>query len=238
MNGQTTFITRGAQIAAEKGIMVVNSAGNSGGGSWHYITAPADGVDVFTIGAVNSSGDPAWFSSYGPTSDGRIKPDVDALGSGAAVIRQDGSIDFSSGTSFSSPIMAGAMACLIQAYPEVKPGEMRQKVRQSAHLFNNPTNQMGYGIPNFETAYNIMLAVQDANTQTEISVYPNPTSDVLNIHSNSPVKYVQLISLEGKIVRKFAQTSQLNLQDLPKGVYVLKVQLENGKTELKKVVKK
>lgn len=238
MNGQTAFITRGAQIAAEKGIMVVNSAGNSGGDSWHYITAPADGVDVFTIGAVNSSGDPAWFSSYGPTSDGRIKPDVDALGSGAAVIRQDGTIDFSSGTSFSSPIMAGAMACLIQAYPEVKPGEMRQKVRQSAHLFNNPTNQMGYGIPNFETAYNIMLAVQDVNTQTEISVYPNPTSDVLNIHSNSPVKYVQLISVEGKIVRKFAQTSQLNLQDLPKGVYVLKVQLENGKTELKKVVKK
>ncbi len=237
MNGQTTYITRGAQIAAEKGIMVVNSAGNSGNDAWHFITAPADGVDVFTIGAVQSDNTAAGFSSYGPTFDGRIKPDVDALGSNASVIRPSGQIDTSSGTSFSSPIMAGAMACFIQAFPETVPSVMRQKVRESAHLFNNPTTQLGYGIPDFGEAYESMMSVTDLSASA-ISIYPNPTTGILNIQSEKPVKQIQLISVEGKIVRKYNASNQLNIQELPKGVYVLKIQLENGKTEVQKVIKK
>ena len=237
MDGQTTFITRGAQIAAEKGIMVVNSAGNSGGDEWHFITAPADGVDVFTIGAVRSSGQASSFSSFGPTYDGRIKPDVDALGSGAAVIRPDGDIDEASGTSFSSPIMAGAMACFIQAFPDTVPTEMRQNVRETGHLFANPTAQLGYGIPDFGEAYEDMMSVSDVSEST-ISIYPNPTSGVVNIQSDKAIQQVQLISMEGKIVRKYNSTTQINIQELPKGVYVLKIQLENGKMEVQKLVKK
>src|SRR5690606_26070527 len=131
MDGETAFITRGAQIAAEKGIMMVNSAGNSGNDDWCYITAPADGFDVFTIGAVDSDGTPAPFSSFGPTPDGRIKPDVAAHGYQTAVINPNGEINGSYGTSFSSPIMAGAMACFIQAFPNIHPSVLRQKVRES-----------------------------------------------------------------------------------------------------------
>ncbi len=238
MDGQTTFITRGAQIAAEKGIMVVNSAGNSGSDPWHFITAPADGVDVFTIGAVRSDNTAASFSSYGPTADGRIKPDVDALGSGAAVIEPNGNIDFSSGTSFSSPIMTGAMACLIQAYPDVDPATMREKVRQSAHLYNNPTSQLGYGIPDFGEAYEDMMSVQDMDSNSLVQIYPNPSSGMVNIQSEKQVQQIQVISLEGKIIRKYNSSTQINIQDLPKGVYVLKIQLENGKTEVQNLIKK
>ncbi len=238
MDGQTTFITRGAQIAAEKGIMVVNSAGNSGSDPWHFITAPADGVDVFTIGAVRANGQAASFSSYGPTFDGRIKPDVDALGSGAAIIRPNGEIDEGSGTSFSSPIMAGAMACFIQAFPETVPMVMRQKVRESGHLFQNPTTQLGYGIPDFGEAYEDMMAVQDFIEASQVTIYPNPTSGIVNIQSEKAIRQIQLISMEGKIVRRYDAVNRLNIQELPKGVYVLKVQLENGEMNVQKLIKK
>jgi len=239
MDGQTAFITRGAQIATEKGIMVVVSAGNSGNDPWHYITSPADGVDVFTIGAVDGDGNPAGFSSYGPTPDGRIKPDVDARGSWATIIRTDGSIDYGSGTSFSSPIMTGAMACFIQAFPNVNPMEVRQTVRESANHYNNPTSQMGYGIPNFEVAYNDMLSVSDVSQQGNlISVYPNPASGKINIQSEKEIREVELISVEGKIVRKYSSANQLDLNSLPNGIYMLKIQLENGKTEVEKIIKR
>jgi serine protease AprX len=238
MDGQTAFITRGAQIAAEKGMMVVNSAGNSGNSDWHYITAPADGVDVFTIGAVDQWGIPAGFSSYGPSADGRIKPDVSARGRDAAIIRASGNLDYANGTSFSSPIMAGAMACFIQAHPDEHPASMRQIVRQTASHFNNPTNQLGYGIPNFEVAHNSMMSVVDVSSQNSVSIYPNPTSSILNIQSDKEISGLQLISVEGKLIRKYGNQTQLNMEELPKGVYILKVQLKNGQTEIKKVVKK
>jgi serine protease AprX len=238
MDGETAFITRGAQIAAEKGMMVVNSAGNSGNSEWHYITAPADGIDVFTIGAVDQWGIPAGFSSYGPSADGRIKPDVSARGRDAAIIRPSGSLDYANGTSFSSPIMAGAMACFIQAHPNEHPANMRQIVRQTASHFTNPTNQIGYGIPNFELAHNTLMPVVDMDSSNSVVVYPNPTSTLLNIQSEGEIQGLQLLSVEGKIVRKYGNQSQLNLAELPKGVYILKVRLKNGKTEIKKVVKK
>lgn len=238
MNGATTIISRGAQIAAEKGIMVVNSAGNSGNDSWHYITAPADAVDVLTIGAVDWNGNPVGFSSYGPTADGRVKPDVDALGSGAAVIRSNGSIDYSSGTSFSSPIMAGAMACFIQAFPNEQPSTLRQTVRESASLYPNPTNHMGYGIPDFGDAYNNLLAVADVNADQQIKIYPNPTTAVLNIESSKEILKMELYTMEGKKVNSYVGVSQINMSGVSKGVYLLKVQFTNGKTTVQKIIRK
>lgn len=238
MDGLTAFITRGAQIAAEKGIMVVNSAGNSGNDAWHYITAPADGIDVFTIGAVDDNGTPAGFSSYGPTPDGRIKPDVAAHGSWTYVIEPDGNIGISFGTSFSSPIMAGAMACYIQAFPEIQPDILRQQVRESASHFNNPTGQLGYGIPNFETAYHRLLSVSEINSENEISIFPNPATDFVNVKSDLKVKSLQLIAADGKLVRKNLNSKQINLNGLSSGIYFLKVELENGRIQFEKVVKK
>lgn len=238
MNGQTAFITRGAQIAAEKGMMIVNSAGNSGNSDWHYITAPADGIDVFTIGAVDDNGNPASFSSYGPTVDGRIKPDVSAHGSWTYTIEPDGNIGNASGTSLSSPIMTGALACFVQAFPEVHPSTLRQTVRETASRFSNPTNQLGYGIPNFEQAYNNLLSVSDVNAETAISIYPNPTKGLVNVQSEKAIQSLELISVEGKVIQKNLNSTKIDLNGLPNGIYFLKVELSNGRIQFEKVVKK
>lgn len=153
MDGKTTFISRGAEIAFSRGMIVVNSAGNSGNDAWHYIGAPADAVSVLSIGAVNASGIIAGFSSYGPTADGRIKPDVCAQGASVYVINAAGNVATSNGTSFSSPVLTGVITCFWQAFPSKTNAEITQLVKESAHLFTSPTAHEGYGIPNFKTIY-------------------------------------------------------------------------------------
>lgn len=238
MDGNTTYISRAANIAGEKGIMVLVSAGNSGANEWHYITAPADAENILTIGAVDENGNPAYFSSFGPAADGRIKPDVDAMGWGATVISTNGTISYSSGTSFSSPIMAGAMACLIQAFPNTHPAELRQSVRASANLFNNPTDQMGYGIPDFGAVYDALMSTHEVIKESFISVFPNPTNDILNIKADKNIEKIQLFNMEGKMMRQLENQNQLNLSGLPQGTYFLKILLENRQTVIKKVIKK
>jgi serine protease AprX len=151
MDGATTFITRGAEIAASKGMVVVNSAGNSGNDPWHYITAPADAPSVLTVGAVDPNEETAFFSSYGPTADNRIKPEVLAQGQSVYVINGAGNTALSNGTSFSSPIIAGLVACLWQSLPEKSATEIRGLIQSSADLYLAPENQRGYGIPDFES---------------------------------------------------------------------------------------
>ena len=119
MDGKTTFISRGAEIAFSRGLLLVNAAGNEGDTLWHYISAPADAESVLSIGAVNAVGTIAPFSSYGPTSDGSIKPDVCAQGSECIHYKCSGNIATSNGTSFASPILAGVITCLWQAFPEM-----------------------------------------------------------------------------------------------------------------------
>lgn len=159
MDGNTTPITIGADIAASKGMIVVNSAGNSGGGSWQYIGAPADGDSVFTIGAVNASGNYASFSSTGPTYDGRIKPNVVAQGSGTTIVSAyTGNVTTGSGTSFSSPVTAGMVACLWQAHPGKRTTQIMEAIQQSASQANNPDYYYGYGIPDYLEAHNLLSA--------------------------------------------------------------------------------
>ncbi len=165
MDGKTTFISRGAEIAFSRGMIVVNSAGNEGDAAWHYISAPADAASVLSIGAVNATGVIASFSSYGPTSDNRVKPDVCAQGAGVYIINPSGTIATSNGTSFSSPVLTGVVACLWQAFPTKTNAEIIKMVKESAHLYTSPTAQEGYGIPNFETVYNILATnVSDEDT--------------------------------------------------------------------------
>lgn len=153
MDGKTTFISRGAQIAFSRGMIVVNAAGNEGNNAWNYINAPADAESVLSIGAVNASGTIASFSSYGPTSDGRIKPDVCAQGAGVYIINSTGNIATSNGTSFASPVLTGVITCLWQAFPNKTNAEITQLVKESAHLFTSPTAQEGNGIPDFNAIY-------------------------------------------------------------------------------------
>lgn len=159
MNGNTTVITRGADMAAKKGMLVVNSAGNDGSSSWRYIAAPADGDSVLSVGAVNNSGLIASFSSFGPTAppNSRIKPDVVSVGSGTSLISTSGNITSSNGTSFSCPNMAGLATCLWQLFPEVNNWKIITTLRASADRFTSPHEQYGYGLPNMKKAFGILV---------------------------------------------------------------------------------
>ena len=153
LNGHYALMFREAAKAADKGIVVVCSAGNSGSGSWKKITPPGDAENVITVGAVNKYGVLAPFSSVGNTADGRVKPDVVAVGLGSDVMGTDGNLRHANGTSFSSPIMCGMVACLWQACPELTAKEIIELVRRSGDRAVFPDNIYGYGIPDLWKAY-------------------------------------------------------------------------------------
>ncbi len=152
MNGDVAPISVAADIASAKGILVVTSAGNEGNDPWHYISAPADADNVLSVGAVTGVGMVSGFSSRGPSADGRIKPDALAQGSFAKVSGRNGEITFSFGTSFSGPILAGAVACLWQANPEFTNAEIIDAVRRTASRALKPNEDTGYGIANMALA--------------------------------------------------------------------------------------
>lgn len=153
LNGHYALMSREAAKAADKGIVVVCSAGNSGSGSWKKITPPGDAENVITVGAVNKYGVLAPFSSVGNTADGRVKPDVVAVGLGSDVMGTDDNLRHANGTSFSSPIMCGMVACLWQACPELTAKEIIELVRRSGDRAVFPDNIYGYGIPDLWKAY-------------------------------------------------------------------------------------
>lgn len=250
LDGNTAVATIGADIAVSKGILVVNSAGNSGNSSFPWCAAPADGHDVFTIGAVNSSGNRVNFSSIGPTVDGRIKPTVMAQGQGAAVADGGSGVTFSSGTSFSSPIMAGMTACLIQAYPEKTPFEIMESLKQSGNI-TFPDNYMGWGIPDFMVAYSLLTTIEIGDElQEELAfVYPNPFSEDINIRINydggKEVKMI-LMDVSGRMI--FSETYNVSgsneqlvisnkIKELKTGIYFLGITIDQ-RTEVKRIVKK
>ena len=171
MDGNTTPITIAADLAARKGFLVVNSAGNSGNDAWQYITAPADGDSVLAVGATTIDGNRVSFSSLGPTADGRIKPDVMGVGYDVLTTSPNGFLTYADGTSFSSPLMSGLCASYWSAYPELTPFEIFSDVKRFSHQFSNPDNEYGYGIPSFFAMY---MARRTAEANGKVELYPNP----------------------------------------------------------------
>ena len=155
LDGRQALISCSASMLAKKGIVLVNSAGNLGMGPWKKIVFPADANDILTVGALNADKKNAPFSGVGPTQDGRVKPDVMALGSPACLISGRGTIVRDMGTSFSTPIVAGLVACLWQALPQKTALDIINLVRQTSSQYQEPDNIYGYGIPNFWRAYMI-----------------------------------------------------------------------------------
>ncbi|HCT71577.1 MAG TPA: hypothetical protein DF409_11780 [Bacteroidales bacterium] len=237
MDGNTTVVTIGADMAAAKGILVVNSAGNSGANAWKYITAPADGDSVLTVGAVDPAGAYAYFSSKGPTADGRIKPDVTAQGQQTIVATVPTGVAGGSGTSFSSPIIAGAAACLWQANPTFTNMELINAIRMSSSQSSSPDNLKGWGIPDFMLANSFLTesVIHDLKPFHELKTFPNPYSSRISIEltANYPIVVdIKLINSTGKIVNsligvEIAKGKNIialnNLDRFPAGIYMLQV---------------
>lgn len=155
LDGRSSLISHTASLLARKGIILCSSAGNSGMNAWKKITVPADAFDILTVGAVDKNKHNAPFSSVGPTQDLRVKPDVSALGGGTALISGRGTLLFDMGTSFSTPVVCGLVACLWQGLPNKTALEIMELVRKTASQAEEPDNILGYGIPDFWQAYMI-----------------------------------------------------------------------------------
>jgi serine protease AprX len=158
LDGKTSPASVAIGHAFYRGMIIVTSAGNSGADKWKYIGTPADAPEAFSIGALTPGGDRAYFSSVGPTADGRIKPDVSALGVSVAAVAANGrGLDGANGTSLSSPLVAGLVACLRQAVPDATNQELLDAIRATASQADSPDNQLGYGQPDFSAAYRRLM---------------------------------------------------------------------------------
>ena len=161
LDGRTSLMALSAAHAADKGMLVVCSAGNSGAGTWKKITPPADAENVITVGAIDRKGMNATFSSLGYTADGRVKPDVMAVGLRSSVVGTDGGVSFANGTSFASPIFCGLATCLWQACPWLSVRQLIEVIHQSGDRAQYPDNIFGYGVSDVWKAYHLGLKLKD-----------------------------------------------------------------------------
>lgn len=242
MDGNTAYITKGANIAYQKGILVVNSAGNSGNGSWQIVGAPADAAGVFSIGAVKADGTYALFSSRGSSAQPTQKPDVVAQGQASYVISTTDAIITLNGTSFSSPILAGGIVCLWQALPNFNNAQIMQLVRESASQFNTPDFFLGYGIPDLSLALAEGLSVSEfQNENIKLKVYPNPVKNQLTIQIPSQfdevrVRFYDVLGKKVLDTKVTAINQNVTTSALSKGVYLVKIEAE-GLAITKKIIK-
>ena len=241
MNGVTAFMTRGAEIAFSRGMVLITSAGNSGNTSNPHIAVPADGISVLSIGAVNASEVKTGFSSIGPSFDGRIKPDIMAQGQASVVSDAAGNIGTANGTSFSSPIMAGMVACLWQAFPQKTNKEIKDLIIRASDRFSNPNNQYGYGIPDFALAVRNQIGSESISNDDFI-VFPNPASDIISF--SLPAKFtsgiIQVYSILGQRVLEqniTSTTAVISLESLQEGLYFYILE-SDGFSKKGKIVKK
>jgi len=174
-DGQTTVVTRAATEAASKGMLVVCSNGNEGNNSWTYLNAPADADSILSIGAATFDFERSNFSSFGPSSDDRIKPDISALGSWVRIALKE-EISYANGTSFSTPLVAGLSAGLWQAFPHLTSQELIQYLKMTAHQADAPDTLLGYGIPNFRRAFN-RISVTEGEVSNRFILFPNPVEE-------------------------------------------------------------
>lgn len=243
-DGNTIEVTKAADLAASKGIIVVNSAGNEGNGPWKYLIAPADGDSVFTIGAVDATGIITGFSSYGFESDPRVKPNIVAQGGSTVLANVDtDGLRTASGTSFSSPLIAGMMACLWQAIPNANNMDIIHAVEQSASQYSTPDNLYGYGIPDFDDARLFLGITEQFVSENSFTISPNPISSISIIQwdSDNDFKTIELVDIHGRIVFRAELNGsssfyRLSLEAYKSGIYFLR--LSDGiKVQSKKIMK-
>jgi serine protease AprX len=256
MDGNTTIVSRAADIAAARGILVVSSAGNEGSGPWHYISSPCDADSVLCVGAVDFLNGYASFSGVGPSADGQVKPDVCALGVFTAVVGNNGQVGNSSGTSFAAPLMAGFAACLRGAHPQRSNMEVIRAIRESASQFLTPDTLLGYGIPNACIADSILTAwdsfgvamPERVEPVQRIAVFPNPTGDEVILQNPAEdvhIEAIQVVTVDGKVVKEMGREAMggglghvvVDLKNLPASTYLLKISFRDGQTQTTRIIR-
>lgn len=225
LDGKTALVTRAAELAFSKGMIVIASAGNEGDKKWKKITAPSDGENVLAVGSIDSTGTLSSFSSRGPSSDGRIKPDVLAVGYETSLINSSGYISKGFGTSYAAPQISGLTACLWQAHPDKSNKEIIQAIRRSSSRYINPDNNYGYGIPDFILAFHNLFDYEEYTRK--IWIFPNPFNESFNLYFDINITEIQIIDLYGKVI--WADKIEINPFELKNiipsgllpGIYIL-----------------
>lgn len=232
MDGNTAVVTRAADLAAQKGILVVTSSGNEANDpNWRIITAPADADSVISVGMVDAAGNLGSGSSGGPTADGRIKPEVMALGVSTSIIRDNGSTGTNSGTSFSAPLIAGFAACIWQSKPTLTNMQLRDTILSISTRAATPDNQFGYGIPQYGA---IITSIDDLAPEDNLILYPNPLSDnILRIEGDKvdfTQCFVAILDSRGAVVDamnysqiKDRNSLEINTQRMKSGTYFVEL---------------
>lgn len=249
MNGQVSRASRAAYLASRKGIIVCSSAGNDGDKTWKYIGSPADADGSLTVGAVNTSGTIAAFSSFGPTADNRIKPEVCATGWGTVYVNLNGDVVTGNGTSYSSPIITGLAACYLQYCKEHLPQSysidlIRQHIINSTDRFSSPDNQYGYGIPDFQQ----VLQQTATNSSNEIHVltpvklkYISETKEIRIFRQSrfeNQALLIQIITSTGKIIHRqllYDMVDVVSASHLPAGFYLAQISYQ-GYSQVSKIL--
>lgn len=249
MNGKVSRASIAATMASHKGILVVLSAGNEGGNTWKYLVSPSDAEDVFAVGSATSSGAPSVFSSFGPSSDARVKPDVCAMGSATAYINYGGSVSVGNGTSYASPVMAGMLACFLQfvkSHASTYSVEtIRNAVLKSANLYANPSEQLGYGFPDFQVAMNNILSSNDLNNNnySEVKLLFRADSKLLKLKIPlglfDNTMRIRIVNLMGNTVMDkliYNIETEFSTHNFLPGIYVANIYGKKINTSIKFVI--
>jgi subtilisin family serine protease len=246
LDGRTIRASQAAAMAAGKGMIVCVSAGNDGETNWKYISVPADADSVITIGAVDREARYASFSSKGYTSDKRIKPDLVAMGKETAYQHSIGNINTGNGTSYSTPLLAGLITCLWQAFPDKSNMEIMDMLKRSASHFQEPDSLYGYGIPDFSKLLPFSsLSSSAKNESYTVSVLTDPHKDTFKLYL-SPARHghvhILIKTLSGQqILSHSGYVSNFNGYELSvndtanftPGMYWVEVRTDAGKVTVK-----
>ncbi len=244
--GDAAFASKGANIAFSKGMIIVASAGNSGNNQepLNHVGVPAEATNVLAIGAVRFDETIASFSSVGPSfNPNLVKPDLMAKGQSATVANTSGNIQTANGTSFSCPIMAGAITSFWSAFPNLSNQQIVDLVKQSSDRFSNPNNQFGYGIPDFQEAYAAAQTLNNiVNDKNVLQLFPNPVNDKLNISFSDGYEnvFITIFNTLGQQIIKeniSKTTTQLSLESLKAGIYLYKIE-GNSISQTGRIIKK
>lgn len=233
MDGKTMRASIGAGIAASKGIIITNSAGNEGDKWYGKLVSPSDALGVVCVGSIDKDSTSTSFSSTGFSYDGRIKPNLVANGRGAVVQLPGGSFNYANGTSFSSPITCGLLAILWQSLPHLSAQEIINLAQHNAHLYDNPDIYFGYGIPDIWQAYSKATEISDTFSG-KLSVYPNPFHNSFNIIlPEFETANISVYSVTGQLVQTiqnilYVPIYEMNIDPLPQGSYIIKLSYGNS----------